>query len=66
MLSALSGDLSVKALLIPLCLLNRPHKVALFRLADFDIMLPGDFFDLVDFHGGDSFVSDVVEQMYAP
>jgi hypothetical protein len=41
---------AVEALLITLCLLNCPHQIGLFCLTGFDVVFPGDFPDLFDFH----------------
>jgi hypothetical protein len=49
-LSALCYFAAVKALLIPLGLLNSPHQIGLFCLTRFDVVLLGDFLDFFDFH----------------
>jgi hypothetical protein len=50
LLSALRYFAAVKALIIPLGLLNCPHQIGLFCLSRLDVVLLGDFLDLFDFH----------------
>jgi hypothetical protein len=57
-LSALPGKTGVKAGLITLILLDRPHKIALCYPACFNVMLLGNYPDLVDIHGGVSISTD--------
>jgi hypothetical protein len=49
-LSALVSFAAVKALLIPLGLLNGPHQFSLFFLSRLDVVSLGDFPDLIEFH----------------
>jgi hypothetical protein len=49
-LSALVSFAAVKALLIPLGLLNGPHQFSLFFLSRLDVVPLGDFPDLIEFH----------------
>jgi hypothetical protein len=49
-LSALVSFAAIKALLIPLGLLNGPHQFSLFFLSHLDVVTLGDFPDLIEFH----------------
>jgi hypothetical protein len=49
-LSALVSFAAVKALLIPLGLLNGSHQFSLFFLSRLDVVPLGDFPDLIEFH----------------
>jgi hypothetical protein len=49
-LPALGYFAAVKALLIPLGVLNSPHQFGLICLTRLDVVLLGDFLDLFDFH----------------
>jgi hypothetical protein len=49
-LAALRCFTAVKALLIPLGLLNCPHQIGLFCLSRLDVMFLGDSLDLFEFH----------------
>jgi hypothetical protein len=49
-LSALVGFAAIKTLLIPLCFLNGPYQFRFFHFSRLDVVLPGNFPDLVEFH----------------
>jgi hypothetical protein len=49
-LSALHYFAAVKALFIPLGLLNSPHQIGLLSLTRLDVVLLGDFLDIFNFH----------------
>jgi len=57
MLSAYCGIVAVKALLISLGLLDGSYELSLGCFADLEVVLPGDFLDLVELH---SVLSSVV------
>jgi hypothetical protein len=50
LLSAGRNAAAFKTLQVPFGMLDGPHQFGFFQLGYFDVMLFGDFLDLVDFH----------------